>query len=87
MNPHEPPPCCPAKRESHREPVNSVRRLNPASNWRRRSGRNPSANTLSLTLAARSDDDARFKTPGRWLETTAGKYFPQRNSGWQDTTR
>ena len=87
MNSHEPPVCCPAKRESHREPVNSVRRLHSPSNGRPRSGRNPSANTLSLTLAARSDDDARFNTPRRWRQTTGGKNFPQGNSSGQDPTR
>ena len=87
MNPYQPHVCRPAKHESHREPVNSVRRLHSPLNGRPSSGRTPPANTLSLSLTAQSDDDARFNTPGRWRQTTGGKYFPQGNSSWQDTTR
>ena len=87
MNPHPPPMNRPIQHESHREPANSVRRVNLAAYGTRKSGRTPSANTLSLPLAARSDDDARFNTPRRWRQTTGGKYFPQGNSSWQDTTR
>jgi len=87
MNSYQPPVCRPVQRESHREPVNSVRRLPSPSNGRPKSGKTASANTLSLSLPARSDDDARFNTPGRWRQTTGGKYFPQGNSSWQDTTR
>jgi hypothetical protein len=87
MSPYPPPLCRPVKRESHREPVNSVHRLHSPSSGRPKNGRTPPANTLSLSRAARSDDDARFKTPGRWRQTTGGKYFPQGNSSGQDTTR
>ena len=87
MNPPPPPMNRPVQRESHREPTNSVRRVNLAANGTRKSGRTPSANTLSLPLAARSDDDARFNTPRRWRQTTGGKNFPQGNSSGQDTTR
>jgi len=77
----------PIQHESHREPANSVRRVNLAAYGTRKSGRTPPANTLSLSRAARSDDDARFKTPGRWRQTPGGKNFPQGNSSGPDTTR
>ena len=87
MNPYPPPVCRPAKHESHREPVNSVRRLHSPSNGRPKNGRTPPANTLSLTLTAQSDDDARCNTPRRWRQATGIKNFPQGNSSGQDTTR
>jgi hypothetical protein len=87
MNPTPPPVDNPVKRESSRQPPNSLRKLNAAANGRRHRAGNPSADALSLIAAARSHATAPRKTLRHRLPGVGSKNFPQRNFTWQGKTR
>jgi hypothetical protein len=87
MNPPPPPVDNPVKRESSRQPLNSLRKLNSAANGRPNRATNPSTDTRSLIPAARSHATAPRKTLRHRSPDVGSKNFPQKNFTGQGTTR